>query len=297
MEENEQIETGRIRTIGIAGSGIMGQGIAIVGAQHGYNVVLYDPDCNSLKSGLKKINIFLDKSVLKGKINEDARQQIVSKIKPSTESEDLMNCSLIIEAVTENFKIKYQLFQKLDKICPKNTILASNTSTIPIGKLAKATKREDRFIGMHFMNPAPLIGLVELAVAKKTSAKTIAAVKEIVQKMGKTPVIVNDSPGFVMNRILIPMINEAAYCLQEGIASKEDIDRTMKLGAGFPMGPLELADLIGIDICLHIMEELGLEFNNKKYQPCPLLKKMAKNGLLGRKSGKGFYDYSKKIQK
>ncbi|RLF30054.1 MAG: 3-hydroxybutyryl-CoA dehydrogenase [Thermoplasmata archaeon] len=284
----------KIEKIGVAGAGVMGHGIALVAAQSGYQVVLQDIKDEFVKKGINKIEKFLDKGIEKGKITKEEKNTIMSNIKGTTDLQKLKDVDLIIEAIFENREAKKELFQQLDKICKKNTIFASNTSTIPITDLASATKRPEQFIGMHFMNPVPLMKLVEVIRGLKTSDETADTIKNIAKKMGKTPVEVNDGPGFVSNRVLIPMINEAIFCLMEGIGTAESIDNVMKLGMNHPMGPLELADLIGLDVCLDIMNVLYEGFNDSKYRPCPLLKKMVQAGYLGRKTGRGFYEYSNK---
>ena len=281
----------KIKKIGIVGSGVMGSGISLVSAKSGYKVVLKDINKKNLQSAVKEIENFLDKNIEKGKITKKTKKEILSCIEITSKNYDLIDCDIIIEAITENFETKKKLFQEMDAICPEEVIFASNTSAISITKLAETTKRPDRFIGMHFINPPLIMKPVEIVKGSKTSSKTIETIKKVVEKMGKEPLEIKDSPGFVLNRLLIPMINEAIYCLQEDISDKETIDKIMKLGANHPMGPLELADLIGLDICLSIMEELHKEFSDLKYQPCPLLKKMVKTKYLGRKTGKGFYGY------
>jgi len=282
-----------ISKIGVIGAGQMGHGIALVSAQAGFDVIIRDTTDDFVKKGIGKIEKFLDKSIEKGKMNAEEKKNIMIKIRGTTKLDDLKNVDLIIEAIFENVQVKKQLFQELEKICKKECIFASNTSTIPITDLASVTSRPEKFIGMHFMNPVPLMKLVEVIRGLKTDDDTTKIIKEISGKIGKIPVEVNDGPGFVSNRLLMPMINEAIYCYMEGIGTVENIDNVMKLGMNHPMGPLELADLIGLDVVLNIMTVLYEGFNDSKYRPCPLLKKMVQACQLGRKTGKGFYNYNK----
>jgi len=279
-----------IKTIGIVGAGTMGGGIAQVAATSGFEVMLHDVGQEYLDRGLKTIDKSVSKLIEKGKITED-KGKILGRIKTTTSLDDFKGVDFVVEAVFEDFEIKKKVLVALDKVLAPEVILASNTSSISITRLAALTSRPAKFMGMHFMNPVPLMTLVELIKGMATTAETFAAVKALAEKMGKVPVEANDYPGFIANRILMPMINEAVYALMESVGSVEAIDTVMKLGMNHPMGPLALADLIGLDVCLYIMEVLYEGFKDSKYRPCPLLKKYVDAGYLGRKSGRGFYDY------
>ncbi len=281
-----------IKKIGVIGAGTMGGGIAQAAAQSGYEVVLEDVSEDYVRAGFAKIRERLEKRVVERKLERIEKERIISNIKTTTNLEDCREADLIIEAVVEKEDVKKQIFKELDIICAKETIFTTNTSSISITRLAQVTERHEQFAGMHFMNPAYVMKLVEVVRGLRTSQKTIDIITDLVEKMGKTPVVVNDSPGFVSNRVLMPMINDAIYCLQEGVAPKESIDSIMKLGANHPMGPLELADLVGLDICLDILEVLHADLG-EKYRPCPLLRKMVAGKKLGKKSGEGFYEYQK----
>ena len=278
--------------IGVIGAGTMGAGIAETASKK-YDVVVRDIKEEFVQRGKDTITKSLDKLVSKEKISEEDKNEYLGRLKFTTDVNDLKDCDLIIEAASENPEIKKSIFKELDEICKEDTILASNTSSISITEIAAATSRPDKVIGMHFFNPATIMKLVELIQGITTSDETVAKVKEITEEIGKTPVEVKEAPGFVVNRILIPMINEGIYVLQEGLATPEGIDTAMKLGANHPMGPLELADLIGLDIVLNVMDYLKDTFGSDKYSAPVLLRQKVAAGELGRKSGKGFYDYSK----
>lgn len=281
-----------IKKIGVIGVGTMGGGIAQSAAQSGFEVVIEDVSEEYVKAGFARIKERLEKRVGEGKLESKEKDRILSNIKTTADLKDCRDVDMVIEAVIEKEDMKKQIFEELDRICADGTVFTTNTSSISITRLAQITKRQEQFAGMHFMNPAYVMKLVEVVRGLRTSQETVDMITAVAEKMGKIPVVVNDSPSFVSNRVLMPMINDAIYCLYEGVASSESIDSIMKLGANHPMGPLELADLVGLDICLDILEVLHADLG-EKYRPCPLLRKMVAGGKLGKKSGEGFYEYRK----
>jgi 3-hydroxybutyryl-CoA dehydrogenase len=280
-----------IKTVGVLGAGTMGNGIAHVFARSGFNVRLCEVEQRFLDRGLETIRKNLDREAAKGKLTADEAAASLNRIHGTLDRPSLSSCDFVIEAATEKFEIKRQLFAELDSLLPKHVILASNTSSISITKLAAQTKRPEQVIGMHFFNPVPVMKLVEVIRGLQTSQATYDTVKSLAEKLGKTPVEVNDAPGFVSNRVLMPLLNEAMYAVMEGVATPEAVDEVFKLGMAHPMGPLTLADFIGLDVCLDIMRVLHDGLGDPKYRPCPLLIRMVDAGWLGRKSGRGFYKY------
>jgi len=281
-----------IQSIGIVGAGQMGSGIAQVASQAGLEVLLHDVSEAAIDRGLSQLDKGLERVVARGKLSEEDRRTILSRIHATPKFENLGRADFVVEAATENEPVKIELFKRLHAICRPEVILASNTSSISITRLGTASGRPDKVIGMHFMNPPPVMRLVEIVRGLATAPETYETVKSLAERMGKTTMVAEDSPGFVVNRVLLPMINEAVYAVFEGVGSVEDVDTAMKLGTNQPMGPLELADLIGLDTCLAIMEVMQDVLGDDKYRPCPLLKKYVDAGYLGRKSGRGFYRYN-----
>jgi 3-hydroxybutyryl-CoA dehydrogenase len=280
-----------IETIGIVGAGQMGNGIAQVAAMSGLQVIMSDIKEEFVQGGLQNITKLLSRNVEKGKISGEEKDATLGRIKTTVDSAHVSGCDFVVEAATENEEIKFKIFRDLDEICRPEVILATNTSSIPIGRIAAQTKRPEKIIGMHFMNPVPLMQLVEVIPGLTTSEKTFKTTWDLAVKFGKTPVKSRDYPAFIANRILMPMINEAIFCLYHAVGTRDDIDTVMKLGMNHPMGPLALADLIGLDTCLAIMETLYNGFSDSKYRPCPLLRQYVEAGWLGRKTGRGFYEY------
>jgi 3-hydroxybutyryl-CoA dehydrogenase len=280
-----------IKTFGVVGAGQMGNGIAQVAAMSGLQVIMNDIKTEFVEKGVASINKILNRGVEKGKMTEDEKNAVLGRIKTSVDLGDMAPADFVVEAATENEPIKYQIFKDIDATCRPEVILATNTSSIPIGRIAAQTGRPDKVIGMHFMNPVPVMKLVEVIRGIATSDETFNTTWALSEEFGKTPAEASDFPGFIANRILLPMINEAVYCLYHGVGKREDIDTVMKLGMNHPMGPLALADLIGLDTCLAIMETLYDGFKDSKYRPCPLLRKYVEAGWLGRKTKHGFYEY------
>jgi 3-hydroxybutyryl-CoA dehydrogenase len=280
-----------VKTFGVVGAGQMGNGIAQVAAMSGLQVIISDIKDEFVQRGMQNITNILSKNVEKGKMTADAKEAVLGRIKPTVDLKDMAAADFVVEAATENETLKFQIFRDLDGICPSDAILATNTSSIPIGRIGAQTKRPEKVIGMHFMNPVPVMKLVEIIRGIATSDDTFRTTWDLSLKFDKTPAVSDDYPGFIANRILMPMINEAVYCLYQGVGKREDIDTVMKLGMNHPMGPLALADLIGLDTCLAIMETLYKGFCDSKYRPCPLLRKYVEAGWLGRKTGRGFYEY------
>jgi len=281
-----------LETFGVIGAGQMGNGITQVAAMSGLNVIMNDIKDEFVERGLATITKILSRNVDKGKMTDDEKNAVLGRIKTSVSLKDMSSADFVVEAAVENEALKFQIFKDLDEICESGVILATNTSSIPIGRIAAQTRRPEKVIGMHFMNPVPVMKLVEVIPGIATSEETLKVTWELAETFGKTPAKANDYPGFIANRILLPMINEAVYCLYHNVGTREDIDTVMRLGMNHPMGPLTLADLIGLDTCLAVMETLYDGFKDSKYRPCPLLRKYVEAGWLGCKTGKGFYEYS-----
>jgi 3-hydroxybutyryl-CoA dehydrogenase len=280
-----------LRTIGVVGAGQMGRGIAEVAARSGFSVLLHDGDAKVVEAAVKAIDASLLRQVEKGKLAENVRAEVAGRIRAVADPAGISSADFVIEAISEDLALKRQVFAALDRSCRPGVILASNTSSLPISKIAAATRRAERVIGMHFMNPVPVMELVEIVAGQATSPEVIETTRRLAKTLGKTPVTAQDYPGFISNRVLMPMINEAIFALYEGVGSRDDIDTVMRLGMRHPMGPLALADFIGLDTCLAILEVLHEGFGDPKYRPCPLLRRMVDAGLLGKKSGRGFYEY------
>jgi len=280
-----------VKTFGVIGAGQMGGGIAQVAAANGLTVILHDISQEFVDRGLAAISANLQRGVDKGKMSLEEKKSVLSRITPSTSLLSMQAADFVVEAASENEEIKFKIVSQLDEICPPRAILASNTSSIPIGRIASRTRRPEKVIGMHFMNPVPVMKLVEVIRALPTTDETYDTTIELVEKMGKTPAEARDYPGFLANRILLPMINEAIFCLYQGVGNRDAIDSVMKLGMNHPMGPLALADLIGLDTCLAILNTLHQGLGDPKYRPCPLLRQYVEAGWLGRKTGRGFYSY------
>jgi 3-hydroxybutyryl-CoA dehydrogenase len=278
-------------TIGVVGAGTMGRGIAEVLIRHGYTTFLYDTSTAALRVGMESIARAIDRGVEKGRLTSEERETALARLQPTSELAALIGADLVIEAVTEQFDIKTAVFREIERHCRPGVVLATNTSAISITRLAAVTRRPELVVGIHFFNPVPIMKLVEIVPGLQTDPEVVEAARRFVVSLGKTPVRVSDHPGFVSNRLLMPMINEAVYCLMEGVADAQAVDTVMKLGMNHPMGPLELADLIGLDVCLDIMRALFDGFKDSKYRPCPLLERMVSAGWLGRKTGRGFYEY------
>jgi len=280
-----------VKTFGVIGAGQMGNGIAQVAAAGGLSVIMSDIREEFVQKGMANIAKLLERGIAKGKVTSEERDALLGRIRTTVDLKDMAAADFVVEAATENEPVKFQIFKDLDTICTPQTILSTNTSSIPIGRIAAQTRRPDKVIGMHFMNPVPVMKLVEVIRGIATSEETFQITWKLAERFGKTPAEAADYPGFIANRILLPMINEAVYCLYHGVGRREDIDTVMKLGMNHPMGPLALADLIGLDTCLAIMETLYEGFKDSKYRPCPLLRKYVEAGWLGRKTGRGFYEY------